>query len=94
MANRHAVFVTTDRGVTFRVGQPLPTYSDALDRWDRLDRHTADYSGDGRGYVKHQRRKYRARFAEVRAVDDHGRGLGSERHATAIHVPCRLFRVR
>jgi hypothetical protein len=92
---RHAVYATAKlqvrdpsaRGgvrvdaVCFRVGQPT-TLENAHERWDRLfpaPRRAAR--------VRHARRWYRIEFYEVRECDRHGRGLGSERHATAIPVP-------
>jgi hypothetical protein len=44
------------------------------------------------GRVRHARRWYRIDFYEVRSTDRHGRGLGSERHATALPVPYRAHR--
>jgi hypothetical protein len=88
---KHALFVTSRRGndtVTFRVGQPTS--------WDNAqDQHQAtlraqDSAAAGRRpipRVRHMRRSYPITFAEVRATDRHGRGIGSERHATAIPVP-------
>lgn len=85
--DRHAVFVNSEDGVTFRVGQPVD-WNRATDRWLRLDDRRI-----AKGLtVRHDGRKYRAKSIEVRATDRHGRGLGSERHATALTAPYRMAR--
>jgi hypothetical protein len=80
--NMHAVYVVTQDGPCFRVGQPT-TWNLALARYDRID------SGDnGRGKrVRWYGRWYTVRWVEVRSVDAHGIGLGSERHGRAVPVP-------
>lgn len=103
MRELHAVYATctTAAGerVTFRVGQPT-TWERAQARWDRLDvwrwsrvvglRRRSSPLPRARGLrVRWMRRWYVADFVEVRAVDRHGRGLGSERHAHALVVPYR-----
>lgn len=80
---RHALYAraTSRKGdATFRVGQPVD--------WDlAIDRHTRATNNLIRApYIRHQRRKYRVKFYEVRSVDEHGRGLGREDHALAIPV--------
>lgn len=76
--------------VSFRVGQPT-TDARAYARWERLS-PTADPAAQRA--IRHERRLYRPAFYEVRAVDKHGRGLGSERHATALAVPYRAVSKR
>lgn len=94
---RHAVYVITDNTKTgehiaFRVGQPT-TWDKATARNDRLFARRAGIGMPKRPVkVKHDGRTYTARWFEVRAVDKHGRGLGSERHATAIIAPYRAVR--
>lgn len=93
MRSRHAVYVTPANGPTFRVGQPVD-WSTAQARWQRLDDRrllgrTQRVRFDGRRYPVAMSRG----FIEVRAVDDHGRGLGSERHERAFPVPYRAIRV-
>jgi hypothetical protein len=99
---RHAVYATAKlnvkdpraRGgvrvesVCFRVGQPVDL-STAMDRHERLAGTGATFK---HGRVRHARRWYRIDFYEVRSTDRHGRGLGSERHATALPVPYRAHR--
>lgn len=89
---KHAVYATARRGadiVTFRVGQPV-AWNVAMDRWYRLD----DRRVSGRRpVVKANRRKYEVETFEVRAVDAHGRGLGSKRHETALTARYRDCRV-
>jgi hypothetical protein len=90
MKDRHAVFATCQLGsetVTFRIGQPVD-WDRAQARWSRL----YPAANGIRGRVRHSRRWYRPSFMEVRSVDRHGRGLGSERHETAIPVPYRAIR--
>jgi hypothetical protein len=85
---KHAVYANSwEAGVTFRIGQPVD-WDSAIRRWTRLD------DKRGRAQVRNLRRKHRVRSFEVRAVDVHGRGLGSERHASAIVLPYRALRVR
>ncbi len=97
VGERHAVYVTVKlrdgSAVTFRVGQPT-NWHRASARWHRLDARRAA----GRVQtVRHDGRRYPLDTArgcvEVRAVDAHGRGLGSERHALAFPVPYRALRV-
>lgn len=93
---RHALFATVEtpegpHAVCFRVGKPT-TWDRASARFNRLWAAGAVHPHlfEARpARVRHERRWYRVRFMEVRAVDRHGRGLGSERHATAIPVPYR-----
>lgn len=100
---KHAVFATcTDKAgehATFRVGQAVDWHR-AQDRWSRLYPllvTARDYLGRaakvsiGHGRVRYNRRWYYVDFMEVRAVDRHGRGLGSERHERAIPVPYLAF---
>lgn len=89
---RHAAYVTAedflgDR-VTFRAGLPTD-WDTAQRRWLRLD----DARRRRGLIVRWQGRIYAAHAVEVRAVDRHGRGLGSERHGQAFTVPCRSFRI-
>lgn len=73
--------------VAFRVGQPVDREA-AQKRWTRLD----DRRRAGRRpFVRWSRRKYVVAFFEVRAVDYHGRGLGSQRHSDAFPVPYRAL---
>jgi hypothetical protein len=85
MASKHAVFATcTDRTgerATFRVGRAVD-WDRAQARWSRLYPHRAI-----QGRVRYARRWYAVDFMEVRAVDRHERGLGSDRHERAIPVP-------
>ena len=92
---RYAVYATSyatrDRTrATFRVGQPVDL-NRAHGRHERL-------AGTGstflHGTVRHQRRGYVIDFYEVRAVDEHGRRLDSNRADEAIHVPYRAHRAR
>ena len=99
---RHAVFATAKlqvsdpraRGgirvepVCFRIGQP----TDLTTAHARHDRVAGTGSTFKRGRVRHARRWYPIAFYEVRSVDRHGRGLGSERHATAIPTPYRAHK--
>lgn len=89
MNSKHAVYANcrdlAGERATFRVGQPVG-WGAAQDRWLRLD--------DGRRANRCQvvganRRRYLVESYEVRAVDRHGRGLGSKRHGSAIPVPYR-----
>jgi len=82
-AERHAVYANTSEGITFRVGSPV-SWSRAVARWYRLD----DARREGRTFrVRHERRFYAVGSFEVRAVNRHGVGLGSDRHGRAIPVP-------
>lgn len=91
---KHAVYATTvdRRGErqTFRVGQPVK-WDTAIARWTRLD---SARLGGKKPAVRANRRQYRVEFYEVRAVDRHGRGLGSERHGIAHPVPYRTVKTR
>lgn len=85
---KHAVYAVTGTE-TFRVGLPVD-WRAAQARWLRLD----DRRRAGKRLrVRWMRRHYRVRFFEVRTVDYHGRGLGSERHGLAFPVPYRACRV-
>lgn len=101
MPERHAVYATCEiagEKITFRIGQPTD-WRRAQARWERLYPISATSRNVLgrvtlailRGRVRHARRWYRVSFMEVRAVDRHGRGLGSERHERAIPVPYRQF---
>jgi hypothetical protein len=86
---RHAVYAVTTSGVTFRVGAPVD-WDVAQNRWARL----ASRRRAGRKpRVRHMRRWYPVKAFEVRSVDRHGIGLGSDRHGRAIHAPYRACRV-
>lgn len=88
MKPRHAVYATsTIDGVSFRVGQPVD-WDTAQARWSRLSPSAAATPG----FILANRRSYPIKFYEVRAVDRHGRGLGSARHAEALTVPYRNHR--
>jgi hypothetical protein len=90
---KHAVYaihrLPAGGSVGFRIGQPVE-WVPALSRWDRLD--TRRINGR-RPVVRANRRQYPIDFLEVREVDRHGRGLGSERHTSALQVPYRAVRV-
>lgn len=94
---RHAVYATCidRRGerLTFRVGLPVE-WNTAIARWYRLDNWRTGREGARLRelLVRWSRRQYRVLHFEVRAVDRHGRGLGSDRHALAFPVPYRLCR--
>lgn len=94
MIEKSAVYAVTaardkaGRHVTFRIGLPTD-WNTAQSRWDRLD--TARRAGR-KVRVRWMRRRYRVLWLEVRAVDYHGRGLGSERHRDAFTVPYRAVR--
>lgn len=85
----HAVYANCEdyqgRRVTFRVGQPA-SWDAAQARWRRLDYRRLFKRAP---VVRHARRRYTVQSLEVRAVDPHGRGLGSERHGSALLVPYR-----
>lgn len=92
---RYAVYATSygtrnRTRATFRIGQPTDL-NRAHDRHERLAGTGLEFN---RGLVKHQRRQYRIAFYEVRAVDDHGRRLDSNRSDEPIHVPYRAHRAR
>lgn len=80
----------TEDHLAFRVGQPVDETT-AYARWDRLDLRRI---AGRRQSIRHNRRWYTPEFFEVRSTDEHGRGLGSERHSRAIPVPYRAIRVR
>jgi hypothetical protein len=91
--SKHALYATCETpsglALTFRLGQPVD-WRTASDRWSRLD----DKRHAGRSFaIRWMRRRYSVRFFEVRAVDENGRGLGSDRHSLAFPVPFRLCRV-
>lgn len=94
---KHALFVTCDTkhgSLTFRVGQPTD-WTTAQARWQRIaDRAQGFYVPARRVTVKHDGRSYPISpvMVEVRSVDAHGRGLGSERHGKAFPVPFRNLR--
>lgn len=89
--------------ITFRIGQPV-SLGAAHDRWERLDSRLSSFAHNERGEYRQgavKRRPVRVRYdgrmfnvehLEVRAVDDHGRGLGSDRHTLAFPVPYRAVR--
>lgn len=84
----YAVYATCQTRVnrrTFRIGSPVPM-GHAYARHGRLDR--MHYNNKRRLGVFAAGRKtpYIVAFLEVRQVDALGRGLGSERHATATPV--------
>lgn len=94
MLEKAAVYAITTardaagRRITFRVGQPVD-WNTAQARWTRLD----DVRRAGRAIrIGWMRRRYKVAFLEVRTVDYHGRGLGSERHRDAFTVPYRAVR--
>lgn len=95
--NRHAVYAITDNvkygeHIAFRIGQPV-NWNSAVSRYDRLYcRHQGINCPSRPVKVKHDGRVYRVQTFDVRAVDRHGRGLDSERHATAIVAPYRAVR--
>lgn len=76
----------TAKTVTFRIGLPA---SDAVitARHQRFDR--AQYHNRRRLAVMHNGRSYpvRSHCLEIRDTDSDGRGLGAERHHTAVKVP-------
>ncbi len=80
---RHANYLTCDLPeggtITFRAGQPTDLVTAINRHYERLDKSGV--------VIRYMRRQYRVRFAEVRATDKHGRGLGSERHSQAIAIP-------
>lgn len=91
VTSKHAVYVTAEdflgERVTFRVGLPTDWHT-AQDRWLRLDDQRR-----GRGLtIRYGGRLYAAHACEVRSVDRHGRGLGSQRHAEAVNVPYKIVR--
>lgn len=89
---RQAVYATCETGVCFRIGQPV---KDAYPRYARLDRNGTGLGPSRPLHVRFDGKRHRVRFLEVRQVDSHGRGLGSERHALAFPVPhrnCTLVR--
>ncbi len=93
---RHAVYLVTDNAkgdaVAFRVGQPV-SWGAAQARNERLFCRANGVGMPKRPVkVKHDGRTYTGRWFEVRTVDAHGRGLGSERHATALVTPYRAVR--
>lgn len=105
MVNNHALYATavdsTGERQTFRIGKPADL-STITKRHERVDGR--QYQQKRFQTIAANRRLYtvepfgKARHAwtglEIRAVDRHGRGLGSERHAVAHPVPYRALRVR
>lgn len=93
MTQKSAVYATCrdylDRQFTVQVGR-ITDWNTAQSRWLRLD----DRRRAGRRQtIIHNRRQYVPEFFEVRAVDEHGVGLGSIRHARALPVPYRAIRL-
>ena len=96
---RHAVYAITDNvkhgeHIAFRVGQPTD-WNTAQLRYERLYCRSRGNLGLGDARpvkVRHDGRLYNVKDFEVRAVDRFGRGLGSERHATALITPYRAVR--
>lgn len=87
----HAVFAIArdyaGERIAFRVGLPADWHT-AQNRWERLaNRLAARRRKATHPAIRWSRRRYRIDFYEVRAVNRHGQGLGSERHATALPVP-------
>lgn len=95
--DRHAVYAITGspdptERVAFRVGQPTD-WNTAQARYERLYSRQRGLGQPARKVrVRHDGRIYSATTFEVRAVDKHGKGLGSARHATAIIAPYRAVR--
>jgi ribosomal protein L13E len=89
--DRHALFAiatdSTGSQASFRLGLPTDWHT-AVARHTRLK-----WDAPRPRAIRWLRRTYRITHYEVRSVDRHGRGLGSERHATAIPVPFRLAKV-
>jgi hypothetical protein len=95
--SKHAVYViceTRHGTLSFRVGQPV-SWDRAQARWQRIADRLDGFNGQAkrRITVRHDGRRYcvRSMCVEVRAVDAHGRGLGSERHTLAFPVPYRAL---
>lgn len=94
MFEKHAVYAITSardklgNRVTFQIGQAVD-WQTAQARQYRLD--SARRAGRAIR-VRWMRRRYRVEWLEVRAIDYHGRGLGSERHRDAFQVPYRNVR--
>lgn len=90
----HAVYATCHTkkhgDICFRIGQPVD-WQAAQARCSRLDRRGR---AGAKVRVRWARRWYRVAFLEVRAVDYHGRGLGSLRHGLAFPVPYRSIQSR
>src|SRR3954467_13475206 len=89
--DKHALYITSpDKAhtATFRAAQPT-SWNNAIDQYTTtlVAQDSAHARRRPMPSVRHMRRSYPVAFAEVRATDRHGRGLGSERHATAIPVP-------
>lgn len=94
---KHAVYVTCDTRhgqITFRVGQPV-SWNLAQARWSRIADRLDGFNGHVKRPVtiRHDGRRYCACkfWVEVRPVDAHGRGVGSERHTLAFPVPYRAM---
>lgn len=92
--SRHAVFAIADvpegpHALSFRVGQPV-SWDVAQDRFARL--YGRRFAGRAQT-VRHDGKRYKVRNYEVRAVDQFGRGLGSDRHKLAFPVPYRANRL-
>lgn len=85
---KDAVFVNTVEGLTFRLGQPV-TWGTAIARWYRVD--DARKAGT-KQRIRFNRRWYNVDSFEVRTVDQHGQGIGAERHARAIPIKYRDLR--
>lgn len=90
---KHALYATARDSAGerehFRIGQPTD-FLTAQRRWLRLDDRRLL---NRRPVVRANRRQYVVEFFEVRAVDRHGRGLGSERHTLAHPVPFRAAKI-
>lgn len=97
MIEKHAVYANcidaAGETLTLRIGLPIE-WDFAINRWYRLDDRLRGYNGkpSRRIRVRYNRRWYTVDSLEVRSVDRHGRGLGSERHELAFPVPYRLVR--
>lgn len=91
---KHALFATTKdrtgRSLTFRVGQPVD-WGRAIQRYDRLDRKL--FIDRRKFRVRHDGRRLPVAYFELRAVNQDGRGLGSDRHTLAFPVPFRNCRI-
>lgn len=91
--SKHALFATTQdrrgRRLTFRIGQPVD-WTQAIQRWNRLDMKRIARRNFR---VQHDGRRLQVAYFEVRAVDQDGRGIGSERHTLAFPVPFRNCRI-
>ena len=93
----HAVYANTrarnGAELTLRVGLPTDEAT-AFARWLRLDNRRWGFEGFVKRPLRiaYARRLYTVDSLEMREVDYNGRGIGSERHATALPVPYRAMR--